>query len=190
MKLLLTAIAFLAAASVIAQVKPRYAGSFEIGMMNGSAETNGYLQTSHGVQYQNWFAGLSTGIDYYRFRTVPVLFELKKQFSSGTVRPFVSFAAGTSLPWLMASEKNVRWIWWQGDTSDYYKGLAMEASLGVVLRAKAKPSFTIQAGWSQKNVEEQFVERSFLPSPEPGAGIRKTIDYRLNRLFVGFAVNF
>lgn len=191
MKQILLVIAVLASAAAIGQQKPRYAGSFEIGMVNGAAETDGYLQTSHGVQYQNWFAGLSTGIDYYRFRTVPVLFELKRQFASGSTRPFISVAAGTSLPWLMAKEKQVHWNWWQpADTSDYFKGLAMEASAGVILKAKSKPSFVILAGWSRKNLVEQFVERSFLPSPEPGAGIQKTIEYRFNRLFIGFGVNF
>lgn len=191
MKTIYCLLALLIASASLAQKSPRYKGNFEMGIVNGTTETEAFLQTTHGLQYRGWFAGLGTGIDYYRFRTVPLLLELRKQFTNKTARPFVSLAGGLNLPWLMTSEKQEHWNWGRPITfSEYDAGYALRAGAGVVLKAESKINFSLSAGWSRKTLLESFTETDFSQGPQPSTGVEKKLDHQLNRAFVSFAVNF
>ena len=56
---------------------PVFHSIVNIGLVSGSESGSLQLQTIAGVGYKNWFAGIGAGLDYYRYRTVPVFIDLR-----------------------------------------------------------------------------------------------------------------
>ena len=47
-------------------------------LINGNRAVSGALQTVNGIGYGNWFAGIGAGIDFYRYRSVPLFLDLRR----------------------------------------------------------------------------------------------------------------
>jgi hypothetical protein len=52
-----------------------------IGFVAGKLPVSFATQTENGVKYKNWFAGAGFGIDTYFWKSLPLFFAVKKEFS-------------------------------------------------------------------------------------------------------------
>ncbi|MCE3281378.1 MAG: hypothetical protein K0Q66_115 [Chitinophagaceae bacterium] len=190
-KYVLLIVAVLFVSLVTAQQKKfSYKGNAEGGLVNGGYQTNAYISTSHGVTWNGWFVGLGAGIDYYRFRTIPVIAEFRKQLGKGDNRAFVVAGTGVDIAWPTGAQQMERITWWGETPSNFRNGFVCKAGAGVVFNAHRKTSFTINAAWNYKSITEKYSEFIWEPGPLPPAPTEKTAVYRLNRLSIGFGISF
>lgn len=188
MKLLITFVLLISFGSIQAQWK--YQGMVEGGLINGNWETNAYVQTTHGVQYKQWSAGLGTGIDYYRYRSVPVFIEVQSSFGKKTVRPFIIAAAGINATWPTEEQKQQWNGWMQTTQAEFSNGFYSRIGGGILLNANAKVKLSLKIAYSYKTLSRKYTEWNWEPWPQPVNTIQKTMEYRLNRLNVGLGVSF
>jgi len=182
-------IVLLAACSSL-QAQFKYQGSIEGGVVNGNWETNGYVQTTHGIQYQQWLIGVGAGMDYYRYRSVPVFLEVQKNFGKKTVRPFLIAAAGVNATWPTEEQKQTIINWWQTTPAEHKNGWYAKLGAGVLLNASSKLKFSLRAAYSFKSLSTTHTEFFFVPWPQPTTSTEITTEYRLNRVTIGLGIGF
>lgn len=127
----------------------RFSSINQVGMLEGNPGTSVNLQTINGIGYKTWFTGVGIGLDYYRYRTVPLFLDVRKDFSSKVNRPFIYGDAGVHLPWVRTSERS----WW-GGKSDYEHGMYYDAGVGYSLDIGKKRSLLFSGGFSLKKIRE------------------------------------
>ncbi|MEJ7766507.1 MAG: hypothetical protein WKF89_01760 [Chitinophagaceae bacterium] len=124
-----------------------------IAMLNGSKETSIALQTILGASLKGVFAGVGAGIDYYRFRSVPVFFDLRYEYGKGPLNFFAYGQLGYNFDWL--TDQNIA-EYFISSASNYKGGLYYDAGLGYKIPFKNKDALLLSAGFSFKKVSNQF----------------------------------
>jgi hypothetical protein len=169
----------------------KYSGSVEAGVTNGNYETDAFVNTSHGFMLKGWFIGLGTGVDYYRFRTVPVFAEMRKEFSDKNIRPLIQVAAGLNVEWLTQEQRDHRFSWWQTTPSTFKNGVYLKAGTGVLFNAHKQIRFATTISWSYKSITEKYSDRLWDPWPQPGNDLtERTLLYNLQRVDLGVKIIF
>lgn len=187
---ILTIIAALSFYASGSQAQPHYSGSIEAGVLNGNWQTNGYIQTTHGVQYKQWFAGIGTGVDYYRYRTVPVYAEVHRSFGKHNAQPFIVVAAGINATWPDQQQKQEISGWMQTTPAVFHNGFYTRAGIGMMFNTSKKLRFAVNAAYSYKTLSRSYSEWLFDPWPQPVNTTVKTMVYHFNRLAIGLNVFF
>src|SRR5690349_11769323 len=90
----------------------------QVGFVAGEGDDSYQLQTLNGVQYKTWVFGAGVGIDGYRYRSVPVFLQLRKEFSLASNSFFIYNDIGLNYPWLKDSQKSMYFI-----ASEYSRGI-------------------------------------------------------------------
>lgn len=190
-KALLSFFVFLFATKAFSQ-KIAYAGSFETTLVNGSYETELAVSTAHGIRFGNWSTAVGAGIDYYRFRSVPLFIDVKRYVPLRKFQPFIQAGAGVNIAWPTDGQKIFqKWwsSWWpQTDTLPFRNGFHGKLLLGVVFNPQSRVKIGISAGWNyktQSTVMQEMVHNGAAWVYEP----RITI-YRMSRLSAGLNVGF
>ncbi len=153
------------------------------GLITGQLGASSDMQVIHGLGYHNWFLGLGTGLDYYRFRGIPVFIDLRKEFGHAKIRPFLYTQGGIQFNWLTANQKAA------GTTAAAFSnGFYYGAGGGYKWAFNAKNALLLSAGYSYKHVRTTgFHLYPNLMAPEPlGWPINylpsnTMLDYQLNR---------
>ena len=108
----------------------------------------------NGLKFDTWFTGIGVGIDYYGLkRSIPLLVDIKKDFSAKTNTCYLFADAGYNFPWLMDNQKP--------QYSNYYKamgGLYYETGLGYKFRIFKTSHIGFSAGYSFKQVKEKYAQ--------------------------------
>ena len=73
--------------------KIRFQSVINIGLLEGEKGSAFQLQTINGIKYKSWFVGAGVGLDYYRYRTIPLFAELRKEFLKSANKIFVYFVS-------------------------------------------------------------------------------------------------
>ena len=135
-----------------AQVKPAYRSFNTVGMAIGNSKSAYQVLTTHGVSYKSWYAGVGTGVDDYRNRSVPVILSVSRYLLSQN-NLFINVNGGPNFVW-GKSERNR--LWNQLD-SKAFPGLFAEAGFGFRLETR-NPEQGILFGtyYSYKNFKERF----------------------------------
>jgi hypothetical protein len=187
--LVFVALMMIAAPVLSQQSKTGYTGSLEAALVNGGYESNAAITMTHGLGFKGITASVGAGIDYYRFRSVPVFIDLKKYFTIAKLQPFIQASAGLNVAWPTTEQKIVQRWWWQGnDTISFSNGIYSKAVMGIVLNPGKQVKISAVAGWSYKSVTTRYDELVF-----DGTGSRmeiRTMIFGLNRLYVGLGVSF
>ena len=121
-----------------------------IGLLEGEAGSAFQLQTINGVQYKSWFAGAGVGLDYYRFRGVPVFLDIRKMFPLKTNTFFVYGDIGIHAGWLTEKQKNSNN--YVAALTDFNNGLYTDAGAGYQICLGKKGALLISAGYSFKSL--------------------------------------
>src|SRR5687768_15390308 len=75
-----------------------------IGLLEGQESSEFQIQTINGIQYKGWFAGIGAGVDYYRFRSIPLFLDIRKNILNKNFTPFIYADAGIHFPWKKDNE--------------------------------------------------------------------------------------
>lgn len=87
-----------------AQGPIRFRSSILMGLSEGQAGGSFQLQTINGVSRGPWFLGAGAGLDYYRFRTVPLFVSVGRDLRLSKKDGLSLFLnGGTNLAWKAAS---------------------------------------------------------------------------------------
>lgn len=120
----------------------------QAGLLEGSAKSSFNLQTINGLQYKTWFAGIGVGLDKYRFRSVPVFFDLRKDLVKKWNTPFLYGDIGVNFPWVQDAENR----WWE--RSEFDRGLYYDAGVGYKLNLGKGRGLLFSGGFSMKRIRE------------------------------------
>ena len=145
-----------------------------IGLLEGQENSDFLIQSINGIQYKGWFAGIGAGVDYYRFRSIPVFLDIRKNILKKNFSPFVYADAGIHFPWAKDNES-----FYYGATMS--NGLFYDAGIGMNFAINKNHGFTFSAGYSYKFAKETYswpVNCLMGPCPE----YKQTRSYDLNRV--------
>jgi hypothetical protein len=128
----------------------RFQSINNIGLLEGQAGSAFQLQTVNGAQYKSWFAGVGIGLDYYRYRTIPLFLDVRKEFGKRSNKLFIYADAGMNLYW--ERDKDVK----QFPVDDKIKnGFYGEAGVGYKWKLNQRINLLFNAGYSYKNITEE-----------------------------------
>ncbi len=159
--------------------KPKFASLWQIGALDGSASTAVQLQTINGIQFKTWTTGIGVGLDYYRFRSIPLFLDLRKDILNRKETPFLFGDIGMHFSWVKDSQKSA----WPRST--YSNGLFYELGAGYKFGLPKSRALTFSAGYSFKSITEKNYGINYCPFIGPCVeGLVEKFDYDLKRLSV------
>ncbi|HRP58424.1 hypothetical protein [Agriterribacter sp.] len=171
--------------------KPVFHSVEQVALVNGNNAVSGALQTVNGVGYGNWFAGIGAGIDFYRYRSVPLFLDLRRSFDvkKGN-KLFVYADGGYNLPWVKRKEP-VFSIWGLPNKTDYKNrgGAYMDAGFGYAVHVKGGNAFLLSAGYSHKYFSEKRTTTTITGENMETVDIQK-FNYSMNRLMIKLGWQF
>ena len=118
-----------------------------VGIVEGSDGSGFQLHSLNGVAINKWFMGIGAGVDYYRFRSLPLYIESRREFLNKNINPFLYAAAGIHFPWKREDET----FYYNADVSG---GLYYDAGIGLHFSTSKTNGLTISAGYSFKHITE------------------------------------
>lgn len=153
-----------------------------VGLLEGETGSSFQLQTINGARYKSWFAGVGLGLDYYRYRTIPLFIDVRKEFGRGSSSFFVYADGGISFSWVTDAQKT-------GYLSNdqYHNGFYSDLGLGYKTAVGKKSAFLISLGYSYKKLNETYSAYYYYPGGfygDPAPDNREQINYNLNRLSI------
>jgi hypothetical protein len=153
-----------------------------IGLLEGQAGSAFQLQTVNGAQYNSWFAGLGLGLDYYRYRTIPLFLDLRKEFGKTVNKLFVYADMGIGFSWLTDQQKNIYY------SDDHYgNGLYNDLGIGYKLSVGKNSGLLISLGYSYKKLTEtypNYYNQTYWNGTMNINPQTQQINYSLNRLSI------
>ena len=128
-----------------------------IGLLEGQTGSSFQLQTINGAQYRSWFAGVGLGLDFYRYRTIPLFLDLRKEFGKSSNKLFLFTDVGTNFSWVTDNEKT---SYEQNDK--FGGGFYFEGGLGYKISVSKNNSLLLSLGYSYKKLFETYDEPVYL----------------------------
>jgi len=154
-----------------------------IGMLNGEWGTALSLQSVNGVQHKDWFLGAGAGLDYYKFRTIPLFLSVSRFITPAQRSFFISVDGGVNFMW-PEIDKTVFY------DSRWKPGLYAAGSVGYKIGLKDKSdAFLMSIGYSAKYLKEKRETPTLCFNP-PCAPTVETYNYGLNRLSIRLGWQF
>jgi hypothetical protein len=170
-----------------AQVKPRYRAQNYIGLLEGEPRSAFQLQTSHGVQLGTWYTALGAGLDYYRYRSIPVFFTVNRDVTFNNRVFFISGDIGYNYPWTTEQTMSV-WSW--PTTDKFSGGVFWAGGLGYKAYFKNKSdAIVFNIGYSFKQLKEERTSAGGCFDP-PCQVDTERFDYRMKRVSVRLGWQF
>jgi hypothetical protein len=177
------------------QARPRlrFHSINQVGILEGSSNGAFQAQTINGVQYKSWFLGVGVGLDDYRYRTIPLFADVRKEFGKSRNRLFVYADAGVHFAHLTNNQKN-EFI--QG--GKFSKGFYGDGGLGYRVGIGRRSAMLISAGYSYEHFRETspsyvFFPPSYVIIPTPlnyNPYPNDRYDYYLHRLTLKIGLEF
>jgi hypothetical protein len=122
-------------------------------LSGGSSGNYFQLQTVNGVSKGPWFAGLGAGLDYYRFRSVPLFLSVTRDLAIGKRDwLFLYLDGGTNLPWYKRPDLMEDYI----VSSVFHGGEYWSGGLGYLwkLGDHTSKAVLLSAGYTVKKLKE------------------------------------
>ena len=183
-KIFITALLFFALSALHAQKQPdtgpwKFHSINTVGLLVGQIGSAFQVQTVNGLQHKSWFAGVGLGLDFYRFRGIPLFLDLRKEFGSSANKFFLYGDAGAHFNWMTENQKNNNLYTADGNV---YNGFYSDAGIGYSIRLDNKTSWLLSAGYSYKTINETHT--NFSPVAFDGPPSRTHDRYGLGRLTI------
>jgi hypothetical protein len=154
-----------------------------VGLLEGQAGSAFQLQSINGVQYESWIAAVGLGLDFYRYRTIPLHIDLRKEFGKANNKFFVYADAGINFYW--QRDKDAKQFYY----NDKFKnGLYSEVGAGYKIKISQESSVLFSAGFSYKKITEQGNSYWYNPGYQGPAYTLEKINYNLTRLVLKAAI--
>ena len=183
-RIIITLLSFLFGGMLAAQQKgvpPKWTfhSVNQFGLLQGESKAAFNLQSVNGFQYHNFFVGLGAGLDYYKYKSIPLFAELRKYFGKSANQFFVYADAGVHFVWEKKNETGYPYL----STEKYSPGFYGNAGIGYKAGSKNGMGFLLSAGYSYKRVNDRQQQDS-CPFSGPCYLQTNTYRYDLNRLAI------
>src|SRR5664279_2733207 len=122
-----------------------------VGLLEGQTGSAFQLQTINGARYKSWFAGVGLGLDFYRFRTIPLFLDIRKEFGKSINKLFVYADGGISYSWVTDTEKTSYWT-----NNQFHNGFYTDLGLGYKSSIGKNSALVVSLGYSYKKVNETY----------------------------------
>ena len=149
----------------------------QAGLLNGKSGTAFHAQSVNGFQHKLMFAGIGAGLDYYRYRSIPVFAELRNYFGKGPNRFFIYADGGAHFVWEKSDDQDIF-------KSHYSPGFYCNMGVGYQAVFKNGEGLSLSAGYSYKKVKYSQDGYLFCPFDGPCSLRKETYNYDLNRLIL------
>jgi hypothetical protein len=159
--------------------KWRFVSINQAGLLQGENGSAFLLQTINGFEKKHFFAGIGTGLDFYRFTSIPLFADVRKYF--GNKRQFFIYADGGF---------NFTWEKKDGNpnyTSKWKAGFYGDGGIGCLIRAANGTGILISTGYSYKRVTD-IQQQNYCPSSSGPCNIVDNYIYDFNRLAIKIGV--
>lgn len=121
-----------------------------IGLLEGSNGSFFSLQTILGVQFNKSFSGIGVGLDYYRFRSIPLFVDLRQEFGKGPNAVFAYGDIGYNFDWLTDEDKQETLF---SSNADFTGGLYYDVGIGYKYAFKSSHALLFSLGYAYKRIE-------------------------------------
>ncbi len=163
-----------------------------VGLLEGETGSAFQLQTINGAAYKSWFGGVGVGIDYYRYRTIPLFADFRKEFGKNSNKVFVYADLGINFSWLTDNQKATYQL------DDHFgNGFYNDLGLGYKVSLGKNNGLLLSLGYSYKKITETYQSYyTYMPPvyftdpPGPGTPPTEKIQYSLNRLSIKLGWEF
>ncbi len=168
-------------------------GSFQfhsinsVGLLEGETGSAFQLQTINGAQWKSWFAGVGAGLDYYKFRSIPLFMDFRKEFGKNGNKIFLYSDFGLHFTWLTDQQKS------GGDMNGKFNnGFYTDLGFGYKIAMKKNNALQLSLGYSLKKSSELTSPVYFPYIDFTGSGSYPSdkINYTLNRLSIKMGWEF
>ena len=154
-----------------------------VGLLEGQTGSAFQLQTINGMQYRSWFMGIGLGLDFYRFRTIPLFIDFRKEFGSSVNKFFAYADGGVNFAWLTDDQKPLYL------TDDHFEtGFYTDLGLGYKIAAGKKNHLLLSIGYSLKKLKETYLSYNYFPPDNPLD--KAQTNYSLNRITIKIGWEF
>ena len=160
----------------------------QVGLLYGENGSAFQVQTINGVQYKSWFAGIGVGIDEYRFRSIPLFADFRKEFAVGAGYLFIYGGIGMHFMWLTDKQKDDYHLGYY-QKAHFSNGLYYDAGIGYKVKLNNRIAFFVSPGFSHKDTEMKSPTFS-CPFTGPCYPLPERYNYALNRLSVNLGIIF
>lgn len=140
--------------------KPEYHSVNNLTMMAGSAGPAPAIQTIHGLKKGKWYYGIGAGVDYYRYRTLPLFADIRMDFGKRN-NLFVYADAGLNIAWVQAYFIDRPSIWNNNRSNNFRSGYYSDAGMGIRFPVIKKQFLVISTGYSVKQFSEISTHRDW-----------------------------
>jgi len=165
----LAALLALCAGAGLGQNPIKFRSTETVGLSSGSAGNCLQLQTVNGVSKGPWFVGLGAGLDYYRFRSVPLFLSVTRDLAVGKRDwLFLYVDGGTNLLWYKRPAGSLITPGGGEASSTFHSGEYWSGGLGYLwkLGDHSKNAVLFSAGYTVKKLREDQTEVSGCPIGE------------------------
>lgn len=131
-----------------------------IGLLEGSNGSFFSLQTILGVQFNKSFSGIGVGLDYYRFRSIPLFVDLRQEFGKGPNTVFVYGDIGYNFDWLTEEDKRETLF---STNADFRGGTYYDAGIGYKYAFKSTHALLFSLGYAYKQIKLNEMVGNFCP---------------------------
>lgn len=145
-KMMFTIISVLSLSAGFTQNKIKFHTINNVGIAAGKSGGFGILQTINGLGYKKWFAGGGLGIDYYKYKSIPLFLDLRT--SIATTNLFVFGDIGYNFSSQNKPGKEIHYY----STYHFTGGLYHELGLGYKIPLARKNYLLFSSGYSYKEV--------------------------------------
>ena len=159
----------------------------QIALLNGDNKAGGQLQVVGGYTVKKWGMGTGVALDYYKFRSIPVFADIRRNFGGGTHRPFVYTNFGYNIAWTLENQR-----YYQTEYQKSSNGWYADAGVGYELFNTRNKGFCFSAGFTAKTLSQTYKEYTYIPwsqTSPPHSEMRK-MDYMLRRLALRIGYEF
>lgn len=199
MKKIIVPLFLLLSSAVFSQKKQQqkwvYEGRLTPGYAIGKTSGGYILQTTHGIQRQNIFVGIATGVDEYIMLHVPILPHLEYRFGARKEGFHVYAQGGPSIP--VKTEKWNNKLWTEHEQYDLHGAWMAEAGIGYSWQLAGKKSVLLQAGYSQKTTKATEYVPNYIwwissapPPPSSNDHTTQQMKYVYNRIAIKAGIRF
>jgi hypothetical protein len=161
-----------------------------VGLLEGQVGSAFQLQTINGAQYKSWFGGIGLGLDYYRYRTIPLFVDLRKEFGKAADKLFVYSDLGINFGWVTDKQKTPYM------TDDKFaNGFYSDLGFGYKINLKKNGGLLMSLGYTYKKVTESyklpvyFMANSIYYEPALNE-FRQQYSYSMNRITIKIGWEF
>lgn len=154
-----------------------------VGLLEGQTGSAFQLQSVNGMQYRSWYTGIGLGLDFYRYRTIPLFLDIRKEFGSDVNKFFAYADGGVNFAWLTDNEKTTYLA------DDHFNtGFYTDLGLGYKIGLGKTNHLLLSLGYSLKKLKETY--QGYYYNPPDNIPDQEHIDYSLNRLTIKIGWEF